>query len=115
MGSTSRLCKKPHAHLVSLKPSTGAVEQVEQSVTLGSSQFSLQRLKQAAFVGAGSERLFGGLRLDARAISTKKLTAMSDQLKDFRIRLGGYSMEVHDGAQIEGVLIKPVGFESIKE
>ncbi len=109
--------QKTSAHLFRLKPSTGAVEQVSNPSTFGVSQFSFTKdFKQATFVGAGANDYPEVYMSTLAPFQPKKLTAMSDQLKDYRLATREViQWKSTDGAQIEGVLIKPVGFDPSKK
>ena len=109
--------KKTSAHLFRLKPATGVIEQVSSSAGFGSSQFSFTTdFKQAAFIGAGANDYPEVYLSSLKSFQPKKLTAMRDQLKDFRLATREViQWKSTDGAQIEGVLIKPVGFDPSKK
>jgi dipeptidyl aminopeptidase/acylaminoacyl peptidase len=109
--------QKTSAHLFRLKPSSGVIEQVSSPSGFGASQFSFSKdFKHAAFVGADANGYPEVYVSSLTTFQPKKLTAMSDQLKDFHLA----SREVikwksTDGAEIEGVLIKPAGFDPSKK
>ncbi|MEK6410935.1 MAG: S9 family peptidase [Acidobacteriota bacterium] len=109
--------QKTASHLFRLNPATKAIEQVSQPSGSGSSQFSFTAdFKQVAFVGAGAND-FPEVYLSAvKPFQPKRLTAMSDQLKDFRLATREViQWKSTDGTAIEGVLIKPAGFDPSKK
>lgn len=109
--------QKTSAHLFRLNPATGAVEQVSSPAGFGSSQFSFTTdFKQVAFIGAGANDYPEVYLSSLRTFQPKKLTAMGDQLKEFRLATREViQWKSTDGAQIEGVLIKPVAFDPSKK
>ncbi|MEK6289717.1 MAG: S9 family peptidase [Acidobacteriota bacterium] len=109
--------QKTASQLFRLNPATKAIEQVSQPSGSGSSQFSFTAdFKQVAFVGAGAND-FPEVYLSAvKPFQPKRLTAMSDQLKDFRLATREViQWKSTDGTAIEGVLIKPASFDPSKK
>lgn len=109
--------QKTSAHLFRLNPATGAVQQVSSLAGFGSSQFSFTTdFKQVAFIGAGANDYPEVYLSSLRTFQPKKLTAMGDQLKEFRLATREViQWKSTDGAQIEGVLIKPIGYDPSKK
>jgi len=109
--------QKTSSALFRLNPSTGAIEQVSAPASLGSSQFSFTSdFKQAAFVGAGANDYPEVYVSSTKSFQPRKLTAMSDQVKDLRLaRREVIQWKSSDGTAIEGVLIKPAGFDPSKK
>src|SRR5262245_14731313 len=109
--------QKTSSHLFRLDPATKGITQVTEPAAFGTSQFSFTAdYKQLAFVGAGSNDYPEVFVSSVKPFKPKKLTAMADQLKDFQLA----SREIiqwksTDGAVIEGVLIKPKGFDPTKK
>lgn len=105
--------QKTSSHLFRLKPGTGAIEQVSGPWNFGASQFSFTSdFKQTAFIGAGPNDYAEVYISTLAPFQPKKLTAMTDQLKDFHLATREViQWKSTDGSQIEGVLIKPVGFD----
>jgi dipeptidyl aminopeptidase/acylaminoacyl peptidase len=109
--------QKSSSHLFRLKPASGAIEQVSGPSGFGSSQFSFSAdFKQTSFIGAGAND-YPEVYVSALApFQPKKLTTLSDQLKEFRLATREViQWKSTDGTQIEGVLIKPVGFDPSKK
>jgi dipeptidyl aminopeptidase/acylaminoacyl peptidase len=108
---------KTNAHLFRLNPATKAVEQVSGPSNYGASQFSFTAdFKQVAFVGAGANEYPEVFVSAVRPFQPRKLTAMADQLKEFRLATREViQWKSTDGTQIEGVLIKPAGFDPSKK
>lgn len=109
--------QKTSSQLFRLNPGTGAIEQVSSPSAFGASQFSFTAdFKQTTFIGAGAND-YPEVYVSALApFQPKQLTAMRDQLKDFRLATREViQWKSTDGTQIEGVLIKPVGFDPSKK
>src|SRR5262249_26072524 len=96
-----------------LDPHTQAIARVSQPEQGVYSSFSLTRdFKQAAFLRADAKTLAEVHTSRLAPFEPKRLTALSDQLKDFRLA----SREVvawksTDGTPIEGVLLKPAEYD----
>ena len=109
--------QKTSAHLFRLNPSTRAVELVSGPANYTASQFSFTSdFKQVAFVGAGANGYPEVATSSMRPFQPKGLTTMSDQLKEFRLATREViEWKSTDGTPIEGVLIKPAGFDPSKK
>jgi len=109
--------QKTSSALFRLNPSTGAIEPVSAPAGFGASQFSFTSdFKQAAFVGAGANDYPEVYVSSTKSFQPRKLTAMSEQVKDLRLaRREVIQWKSTDGTAIEGVLIKPVGFDPSKK
>jgi dipeptidyl aminopeptidase/acylaminoacyl peptidase len=109
--------QKTSSHLFRLNPTTKAVERVSNPADVAVSQFSFTRdFKQLAFVAAGANIYPEVCVSDMKQFSPRRLTAMSDQLKDFRLATREViEWKSTDGASIEGVLIKPADFDPSKK
>ncbi len=109
--------QKTSSHLFRLNPTTKAVERVSNPADIAVSQFSFTRdFKQLAFVAAGANVYPEVCVSDMKQFSPRRLTAMSDQLKDFRLATREViEWKSTDGASIEGVLIKPADFDPSKK
>ena len=105
------------SHLFRIDPVTKGIEQISKPVDYGASQFSFSSdYKQVAFVGAGANDYPEVYISQVKQFQPKRLTAMSDQLKEFRLaKREVIQWKSTDGAQIEGVLIKPAGFDPAKK
>ena len=106
--------QKTSSHLFRLNPATKAIERVSGPASYGASQFSFTAdFRQVAFVGAGANDYPEVFVSAVKPFQPKRLTAMSDQLKDFRLATREViQWKSPDGTPIEGVLIKPAGFEN---
>ncbi len=109
--------QRTSTHLFRLNPATRAIEQVSGPASYGASQFSFNAdFKQVAFVGAGSNEYPEVYVSTVKPFQPKRLTAMSDQLKDLRLATREViQWKSTDGTPIEGVLIKPAGFDPSKK
>ena len=109
--------QKTSSALFRLNSSTGAIEQVSAPAGFGASQFSFTSdFKQAAFVGAGANDYPEVYVSSTKSFQLRKLTAMSEQVKDLRLaKREVIQWKSTDGTAIEGVLIKPAGFDPSKK
>ena len=109
--------QKTATHLFRANPATGAIERVTSPADIAASQFSFTRdFKQAAFVAAGANAYPEICITDLKQFAPRRLTAMSDQLKDFQLaKREVISWKSTDGTPIEGVLIKPANFDPSKK
>jgi dipeptidyl aminopeptidase/acylaminoacyl peptidase len=109
--------QKTSSHLFRLNPATRIIEQVSGPANYGASQFSFTAdFKRVAFVGAGANDYPEVFVSPLTPFQPKRLTAMSDQLKDFRLATREViQWKSTDGTVIEGVLIKPAGFDPSKK
>ncbi|HZM90101.1 MAG TPA: S9 family peptidase [Blastocatellia bacterium] len=108
--------QKTSSHLFRLNPATKSIEQVSGPANYGASQFSFTSdFKQVAFVGAGANDYPEVFVSSVKTFQPKRLTTMSDQLTGFRLATREViQWKSTDGTQIEGVLIKPAGFDPAK-
>jgi dipeptidyl aminopeptidase/acylaminoacyl peptidase len=109
--------QKTSSHLFRLNPATRAIEQVSGPASYGASQFSFTAdFKQVAFVGAGANDYPEVFVSALKPFQPKRLTTVSDQVKDFRLATREViQWKSTDGTPIEGVLIKPAGFDPSKK
>jgi dipeptidyl aminopeptidase/acylaminoacyl peptidase len=109
--------QKTYAHLFRLNPATKAVERVSNPTRLVASQFSFTPdFKQTAFVAASANDYAEVFVSALKPFEPKRLTAMSDQLKDFRLATREViEWKSTDGTPIEGILIKPANFDPSKK
>lgn len=109
--------QKTSSSLFRLNHATKAIEQVSGPFGFGSSQFSFTAdFKQVAFVGAGANDYPEVYLSTVKPFQPKPLTAMGDQLKDFRLATREViQWKSTDGTPIEGVLIRPAGFDPSKK
>jgi dipeptidyl aminopeptidase/acylaminoacyl peptidase len=109
--------QKTSSHLFRINPATGAIEQVSNPKEFVSGQYSFTRdFKQVAFVGAAPNNYTEVYVSAVKPFAPKRLTAMADQLKDFRLaRREVISWKSTDGIEIEGVLIKPADYDPAKK
>jgi dipeptidyl aminopeptidase/acylaminoacyl peptidase len=109
--------QKTAAHLFRLNPETKAIEQVSNPASFSFSSFSFTSdFKQAALVAAGPNQYPEVCVTSLAQFAPRRLTAMSDQLKDFRLaKREVIQWKSTDGAMIEGVLIKPADFDPAKK
>jgi dipeptidyl aminopeptidase/acylaminoacyl peptidase len=109
--------QKTASHLFRLDPATKAIEQVSKPADYAASQFSFTAdYKQVAFVGAAANDYPEVYVSQVKQFQPKRLTAMSEQLKGFRLaKREVIEWKSTDGASIEGVLIKPAGFDPTKK
>lgn len=108
--------QRTSSHLFRLSPATGAIEQVSAPASFGSSQFSFTAdFKQVSFVGAGANTYPEVYVSTLKPFKPRRLTAMSDQLREFQLATREViQWKSTDGTPIEGVLIKPAGFDPSK-
>jgi dipeptidyl aminopeptidase/acylaminoacyl peptidase len=109
--------QKTSGHLFRLNPAARSFEKVSPAERFTASAFSFTAdFRQAAFSGAAVNQ-YGEIYVSAlKPFAPRKLTMMSDQLKDFKLA----SREViewksTDGTTIEGVLIKPADYDAAKK
>ena len=105
--------EKTHAHLYRVNLGTRAIEKLSAPDTLSAQGFSFSRdFKQVAFRAANENEYAEIYAGSVAPWKTKKLTAMSDQLKPFKVaRREVISWTSTDGAKIEGVLYSPADFK----
>src|SRR5215210_3243963 len=109
--------QKTSSHLFRVNPTTKAIEQISGPFEFGSSNHSFTRdFKQMAFVGARPNEYSEVYITPVKPFQPKRLTAMSEQLKDFRLATREViEWKSTDGATIEGVLIKPADYDPSKK
>jgi dipeptidyl aminopeptidase/acylaminoacyl peptidase len=109
--------QKTYSHVFLLNPATKSVERVSGPTNLVASQFSFTRdFKQAAFVAASANNYAEVYVSRVKPFEPKRLTAMSDQLKNFNLATREViEWKSTDGTPIEGILIKPANFDSSKK
>ncbi|HSE36995.1 MAG TPA: S9 family peptidase [Blastocatellia bacterium] len=109
--------QRTSSHLFRLNPATKSVEQLSGPAEYGASQFSFTAdFKQIAFLGAGANDYPEVFVSPVKPFRPKRLTTMSNQLKEFRLGTREVvQWKSTDGTQVEGVLIKPAGFDPTKK
>lgn len=109
--------QRTSSQLFKLDPLTKRVEQVSGPAGFGSFGFSFTAdFKQVAFVGAAANEYPEVFVSAVKPFQPRKLTAMGDQLRGFRLATREViAWKSTDGTQIEGVLIKPAGFDPSKK
>lgn len=109
--------QKTTAHLFRLDPATGRFTRVTapDSMIAGGFNFTPDG-KQMAFSSASPTSLNELYISSTSSFQPKKLTSMSDQAKDLTVATREViSWKSKDGAEIEGVLIKPADFDPSKK
>ena len=109
--------QKTCAHLFRLDPSTKAITRVTGPDAYLYGQFSFTRdFQQTAFVGAGPNSYGEVLVSSVAAFQPKKLTAMADQLKGYKLAAREViQWKSTDGTVIEGILIKPADYDASRK
>ncbi|HYP30201.1 MAG TPA: S9 family peptidase [Blastocatellia bacterium] len=109
--------QKTYAHLFRLDPRTKAIDRVTAGDGWLFSQFTFTKdFKQAAFAGAATNSYPEVYVSSLAPFKPRQLTAMSDQLKDFRLATREViEWKSTDGTPIEGVLIKPADYDPSKK
>jgi len=109
--------QKTYAHLFRLNPETGAVVKLSAPEKMASFSFSLsQDYKQVAYRAALENQYAEVYASSVTPWQGKKLTAMGDQLKEFKLaHREVISWRSADGTTIEGVLYKPADFDAKKK
>jgi dipeptidyl aminopeptidase/acylaminoacyl peptidase len=109
--------QKTFSHLFRLNAATKAIEKVSVADRFTTSGYSFTKdFKQAAFSGAGVNNFSEVFVSTLKPFAPKKLTSMSDQLKDFKLATREViEWKSTDGATIEGVLIKPADYDAAKK
>jgi dipeptidyl aminopeptidase/acylaminoacyl peptidase len=109
--------QKTYAHLFRLNPGTKAVEKLSSPDHLSAFSFSFSKDYKHVAYRAALENEYP--EIYATSVATwqpKKLTAMGDQLKGFKVaRREVISWKSGDGTLIEGVLLKPADFDPKKK
>jgi dipeptidyl aminopeptidase/acylaminoacyl peptidase len=109
--------QKTASHLFRVDPETGRITRVTAPDGLMAGGFSFTKDgKQIAFSSPSPNSLNEVYVSSVQNFSPRKLTSMSDQVKDFTLATREViSWQSKDGATIEGVLIKPAGFDPGKK
>ncbi len=109
--------QKTASHLFRLDPATGKFARVTQpdNAMIGGASFTRDG-KQIAFTSPSPTSLSEVFVSSVSSFAPRKLTAMTDQVKDFKLASREViSWQSKDGATIEGVLIKPADFDPAKK
>ena len=109
--------QKTSSHLFLLTPATKKISKITQPADLLTNQFSFSKdFKQMAFVMAAPNRM-GEIALSSTtAFTPRTVTQTSEQLKPFKTAPREVvSWKSHDGATIEGILIKPINYDPTKK
>jgi dipeptidyl aminopeptidase/acylaminoacyl peptidase len=109
--------QKTASHLFRLDPATGAVARVSGPEALMGLGYSLSRdATQVAFIGLSPTALAEVFVTPASPFAPRRLTASSDQLTDLIVGAPEViSWTSQDGTPIDGVLVKPAGFDPAKK
>ena len=109
--------QKTSSHLFRLDPSTKSIEQVSGPRDYNASQASFTAdFKNVTFIGAGANDYSEVYVSAVKPFQPKRLTTMGEQLKEFRLATREViEWKSTDGTPIEGVLIKPAGFDPSKK
>lgn len=109
--------QKTAAHLFRVDPATARVTRLSNPDNLMAGGFSLTRDgKHAAFTAPSPVSLSEIFITDLPGFTPRKLTAMTDQVKNFKLATREViSWKSQDGATIEGILIKPADFDPSKK
>ena len=109
--------QKTSSHLFLLTPATKKISKITQPADLLTNQFSFSKdFKQMTFVMAAPNRM-GEIALSSTtAFTPRTVTQTSEQLKPFKTATREViSWKSHDGATIEGILIKPINYDPTKK
>ena len=109
--------QKTAAHLFRVDPAAGAITRVSQpdDLILGSLTFTKDG-RTVAFTAPSPTSLSEVFVSSVALFAPKKLTAMSDQIKGWKVGTREVvSWQSKDGATIEGILIKPADFDPKKK
>ena len=109
--------QKTASHLFRADPATAKVTRLSGPDNLMGGSFTLTRDgKRAAFTAPSPVSLSEVFITDLPGFAPRKLTSMTDQVKDFRLATREViSWKSQDGATIEGILIKPADFDPSKK
>ncbi|MGC1416253.1 MAG: S9 family peptidase [Candidatus Acidiferrum sp.] len=109
--------QKTYAHLFRLNPETKHIEQLSSPEHLVAISFSFSKdYRRVAYRGAPENEYPEIYATSVASWQPKKLTAMGDQLKPFKVaRREVISWKSGDGTVIEGVLLKPPDFDPKKK
>ena len=105
--------QRTYAHLFRLHATTKAVERISAPDKLLAAQFSFTRnYRHVAFLAAEDNQFLEAYFSALQPFVPKRLTAMGDQLKNFRLaRRELVEWKSTDGVPMEGVLLKPAEFD----
>ena len=109
--------QKTASHLFRLDPQTARITRITGPDNLMAGAFSLTRDGQRmAFTASSPVSLNEVFTSDVKSFSPRALTNMTEQAKQFTLGTRELiSWKSQDGAQIEGVLIKPANFDPSKK
>jgi len=109
--------QKTASHLFRVDPETGRITRVTAPDNFIAGGFSFTKDgKQIAFTSPSPTSLNEVYVSPVQNFSPRKLTSMTDQVKDFTLATREViSWQSKDGATIEGVLIKPADFDPAKK
>jgi dipeptidyl aminopeptidase/acylaminoacyl peptidase len=109
--------QKTASHLFRVDPATGRITRVTAPDNLMAGGFSFTSDgRQIAFTSPSPTSLGEVYVASIQTFSPRKLTSMTDQVKDFTLATREViSWQSKDGATIEGVLIKPADFDPNKK
>lgn len=101
------------SHLFKLDPASGRITRISQPDSLMLSGLSFTRDGgRIAFAAPSSKSLAEIYVTDISAFAPRKLTSMTDQVKDLQLATREViSWQSKDGTTIEGILIKPADFD----
>ena len=109
--------QKTASHLFRLDPATSKITRLTNPDNLMANGFSFTRDgKRLAFSAPSPTALNEIYVTDTSSFSPRKLTAMTEQVKDYKLATREViSWKSQDGATIEGILIKPADFDPSKK
>lgn len=109
--------QKTSSHLFKLNPETRAVTRLSAPEQAIYNQFSFTKdFRSAAFISEDGRRLPEVQLTRLQPFAPTSVTAMNDQLKDFRHSTREVvAWKSQDGTIIEGVLVKPDGYDASKK
>ncbi len=109
--------QRTYSHLFRMNPKSGAIERVTSPDGLIASQFSFTRdFHQVAYAGS-SDNSFNEIYVSPlKTFAPHALTQMGQQLANFKpAHRERVQWNSTDGAQIEGILLKPADFDPSKK
>ena len=109
--------QKTSSHLFRVDPTTAKITRLTRpdNSMIGKVNFS-QDGKVMAFAAPSATSLNEIYIMDTTNFSPRKITAMTDQVKDLKLATREViSWQSQDGATIEGILIKPADFDATKK
>jgi dipeptidyl aminopeptidase/acylaminoacyl peptidase len=109
--------QKTASHLFRIDPATDKITRLTNPDNLMAGGFSFTRDgKRMAFAAPSATALNEIYVTDTSNFSPRKLTSMTDQVKDYKLATREViSWKSQDGATIEGILIKPADFDPAKK